>query len=102
MSRTSIAKVMLTSYPAGIEAIEQEQANARRRDERYKQAQLVLDGKLVRYTFFLFLVGAVGGCIAIWQTVIAHRSATAAKASADVALSAARAWVGPVNIEARP
>ena len=71
--------------PSRVEEIEHEQAEAKKRDEDYKDRQLVFERKLVWFTGCLVLVGLIGAGIAIWQSVIAQRAADAARSAADTA-----------------
>jgi hypothetical protein len=74
-----------------FDAVEHEQAEAKKREEHYRKQQLVFDGKLVRYTFWLFIVGMLGTGISVWQSQIAQQAANAAGTAATAAEAAARA-----------
>jgi hypothetical protein len=98
--------------PGRIEAVEREQASAKKRDEEYKERQLDLDGKLVMLTFFLVIVGLLGTLIAVWQSFISERAVNAAfdaAAAAKEGLIAGRktteienrAFINYVNFDAR-
>ena len=73
--------------PGRIEAVEREQAEAKKRDGHYKEQQLGFDRKLVRYTFLLFVVGMIGTVITVWQSLIAQSAANTARRAAEIAAS---------------
>ena len=68
-----------------FDAVEHEQAEAKKRDDHHKTQQLEFNRKLVRYTLGLFVVSALGTGISVWQSLIAQRAANAAKSAADTA-----------------
>ena len=75
--------------PGRVERLERDSEQSKQRDEKYKDEQLKLDRRMVRFTGLLVVVGVLGGGTSIWQASIAQRSANAAKQSADAAKTAA-------------
>jgi len=71
--------------PRRVDAVEQKQAESEERDKHYKERQLALDGKLVRLTTWLVIVGLLGTGLALWQSVIAKQAANAAQSAANTA-----------------
>jgi len=71
---------------ARLAAIEQEQVEAKKRDEAYKARQLSNERVMVGLTSALVVVGFSGIAISIWQTQIADTSANAAKSAAESAV----------------
>lgn len=68
-----------------LQAIEREQADAKERDEKYKQRQLRLNVWLVVLTAVTATVALAGIAIGVWTAVIAERSAKAAEDAATAA-----------------
>src|ERR1700685_1204049 len=77
--------------PKRLSDVEREQQEARQRDENYKneqlrlnQQQVNLNTRMARFTFALVLCSLLSGGVAIWQSLIAKKSADAANVSAGV------------------
>lgn len=75
-----------------IDDVEREQAQAKQRDEEYRQRNIAvqermagLQGSMVILTSVLAICAIVGGGIAVWQTSVARRAAQAAERSAKIA-----------------
>jgi hypothetical protein len=75
----------LPVFDTKLNEIQREQREAKKRDEHYKDEQLNLDRKMVKFTRLLVFCAMVGGGISIWQATIAQRSANAAKSAAKTA-----------------
>jgi hypothetical protein len=71
--------------PDRVQQLERESAEAKKRDEKYKDEQLSLDRRMVRFTGLLVITSVIAGGISIWQATIARRSANAAKSAAQTA-----------------
>lgn len=71
-----------------VDAVEHEQAEAKKRDENYKDRQIKLNGQMVTLTFFLAVFALFGSAVSIWQGKIGKDAAVAAKSAADTAASA--------------
>lgn len=79
-------------YEAGVpilepplSVIQREQAEAKRRDERYKDAQLKLDGLMVLFTGCLVFTAVLSGLISGYQANVAKLNAQAASDNAATA-----------------
>jgi hypothetical protein len=76
---------------ARLHQVENEQAAAKKRDEKYKDEQLKIDRRMMWFTGILVLCTAATGVINIWQGTIAKKSAEAASENAIAAKSQAEA-----------
>ena len=82
-----------TSIPPGVSLHEVTpiQAKAEQSGDDYKTRQLTLNRRLVNLTGGLVVVGSLGFGVAVWQSLIASRTADAARIAADAARITAEA-----------